>query len=353
MPGVQGLQGRLPGERRHGDVQGRVPLALLRGAAAAARRVCHRASIHWWARLASHRAGLVNCADARAAAVGALASGSAACRTARDVPRFAAETFVDWFAQRRRGAERRRHAQATRVILWPDTFNNHFHPDDRASPRSRCSKRPASACMFRGSRLCCGRPLYDYGLLDLAKRHAAADPRRAARRTSRPARRSSCSSRAALAVFRDELARPVPRRRGRAARSTQQTFLLSEFLAKRRRTIAAAEARAQRASCTATAITRRSSKLDDEEAVLRDMGLDTRCSTPAAAAWPARSASRRPLRRLDEGRRARAAARGARARRRHADRRRRLQLPRADRAGHGAAALHLAEVLAPGNGRVL
>ena len=39
VPVVQGLQVRVPDERRHGDLPGRVPLALLRDAAAAAPRV--------------------------------------------------------------------------------------------------------------------------------------------------------------------------------------------------------------------------------------------------------------------------------------------------------------------------
>ena len=38
---LQGLQERLPGRRRHGDLQGRVPVALLRGPAAAAHRLQH------------------------------------------------------------------------------------------------------------------------------------------------------------------------------------------------------------------------------------------------------------------------------------------------------------------------
>ena len=43
LPRLQGLQGRLPGARRHGDVQGRVPVALLRGAHAPALGVRFRA----------------------------------------------------------------------------------------------------------------------------------------------------------------------------------------------------------------------------------------------------------------------------------------------------------------------
>ena len=53
VPGVQGLQARLPGERGHGHVQGRVPVPLLRGAAAAAPRL--RVRLH--PRLGAGRGG--------------------------------------------------------------------------------------------------------------------------------------------------------------------------------------------------------------------------------------------------------------------------------------------------------
>ncbi len=41
LPGLQGVQARVPGQRRHGDVQGRVPLALLQGPAPPAQRLRH------------------------------------------------------------------------------------------------------------------------------------------------------------------------------------------------------------------------------------------------------------------------------------------------------------------------
>src|SRR5690606_10879586 len=40
----------------------------------------------------------------------------------RDIPRFARRTFRAWFAQR----EPRAHGRP--VVLWPDTFNDHFSP---------------------------------------------------------------------------------------------------------------------------------------------------------------------------------------------------------------------------------
>ena len=70
----------------------------------------------------------------------------------------------------------------------------------RRRRRSRCSRRPASRCSFRRVSLCCGRPLYDYGMLTLARRMLlrvldALRPR------SAPASASSASSRAACRSF--------------------------------------------------------------------------------------------------------------------------------------------------------
>ena len=104
----------------------------------------------------------------------------------------AARRSSAWF-----GGARPRGIRRAEVLLWPDTFNNHFHPGDRAAPPSRCWSTPASTCASRERALCCGRPLYDYGMLDTAQAPAARDPRRRCGRRSAPACRSSASSRAA------------------------------------------------------------------------------------------------------------------------------------------------------------
>ena len=76
------------------------------------------------------------------------------------------------------------------------------------------------------------------------------------------------------------------------------------------------------------------------------MGVDRRCSTPAAAAWPARSASRpETLRRVDQGRRTRAAARRARSRTDASDRRDGFSCREQIAQTTDRQALHLADVL--------
>ena len=57
-----------------------------------------------------------------------------------------------------------------KVILWPDTFTNHFAPDVGVAAVEALEAAGFQVVMPRGP-LCCGRPLYDYGFLDLAERY--------------------------------------------------------------------------------------------------------------------------------------------------------------------------------------
>src|SRR5439155_14599599 len=60
-----------------------------------------------------------------------------------------------------------------RVILWVDTFSNHFHPE---TGRAALDVLRAAGCevVLPAGHLCCGRPLYDFGLLDRAKAYLRA-----------------------------------------------------------------------------------------------------------------------------------------------------------------------------------
>jgi Fe-S oxidoreductase len=95
-----------------------------------------------------------------------------------------------------------------RVVLWPDTFTDRFHPDaglaavevlERAGARVEIPDRWA----------CCGRPLYDYGMLDVARRLLVRtlEVLRPAIREGLPivVLEPSCA-----AVFRDELPSMMP-----------------------------------------------------------------------------------------------------------------------------------------------
>jgi FAD/FMN-containing dehydrogenase/Fe-S oxidoreductase len=118
---------------------------------------------------------------------------------------------------------------APEVFLWADTFNNYFHP-----ATMRAAHQVLTTAGFRVTlstqHLCCGRPLYDFGMLDTAKKYLlkilnALTPQLTAG-TPIVVLEPSCAS-----VFRDELTNLLPND-PRAAKLRDQTLLLSEFLVK-------------------------------------------------------------------------------------------------------------------------
>jgi FAD/FMN-containing dehydrogenase/Fe-S oxidoreductase len=132
-------------------------------------------------------------------------------------------------ARRRRDRRNPLPAEAPSVFLWADTFNNYFHPSTL-----RAAHQVLTTAGFRvavpNHHLCCGRPLYDFGMLDTAKKYLrkvldALAPQLAAG-TPIVVLEPSCAS-----VFRDELTNLFPND-PRAAQLRDQTFLLSEFLVK-------------------------------------------------------------------------------------------------------------------------
>ncbi len=83
---------------------------------------------------------------------------------ARQIPRFARQTFRSWFASRRSAS-----ANASReVMLFPDTFNNFFEPEV-AIAAVELLERAGLRVTIPARDLCCGRPLYDQGMLDRAR----------------------------------------------------------------------------------------------------------------------------------------------------------------------------------------
>jgi FAD/FMN-containing dehydrogenase/Fe-S oxidoreductase len=157
----------------------------------------------WWARAGSRVPRFAN-AVLSGPGTGALARRAGGIAYARSAPRFAPMPFRSRF-------RRRAHAGAVgaeRVVLWPDTFTDRFRPDagmaavdvlERAGARVEIPRRWA----------CCGRPLYDYGMLDLAARllRRTVDVLRPYVRDRVPivVLEPSCA-----AVFRDELPAMLP-----------------------------------------------------------------------------------------------------------------------------------------------
>ncbi len=150
----------------------------------------------------------------------------------RKMPQFATATFQSWARKHKvpgiDGSAPAAHANAKGdIILWADTFNNYFHPDT-----SRAALEVLQSAGFKVMvpqiHLCCGRPLYDFGMLDEAKEYLENVMTVLTSKLRRAFRivvlEPSCAS-----VFRDELRNLFPHDT-RAAKLRSQTFLLSEFL---------------------------------------------------------------------------------------------------------------------------
>ncbi len=227
-------------------------------------------NIDLWARLASNAPGLVNLTT-QLPFLRDIAKLLAGIPQQRTIPAFAPETFKAWFHRShepnsrgggrirpphdakqestewrdlsaspvapssswksgpsgpRQAAEEGR-ALAPAVLLWPDTFNNYFLP-----ATARAAVEVLEAAGYRvtipRANLCCGRPLYDFGMLDRAESLLLniLDALAPEIEAGIPVigLEPSC-----VAVFRDELLNFFPHDH-RAQALSKQTFLLSEFL---------------------------------------------------------------------------------------------------------------------------
>ncbi|MFL6193309.1 MAG: FAD-binding and (Fe-S)-binding domain-containing protein [Thermoanaerobaculia bacterium] len=171
--------------------------------------------IPWWARLASLAPGIAN-----GLARSGWAKRLAGIHPERDVPAFAAETFREGFARRER-------ISRPPVLLWPDTFTNFFQPQI-ARAAVEVLESAGHRVEIPRKTLCCGRPLYDFGMLELARRQLRRilDALRPEIEAGVPmvVLEPSCA-----AVFRDEMLNLFPEDE-RARRLSAQTFTLAEFL---------------------------------------------------------------------------------------------------------------------------
>ncbi len=149
----------------------------------------------------------------------------------RTMPAFARHTFRDQFNElhlrRRNPAQARSVRQGDPVILWADTFSNFFRPETAIAA---VDVLEAAGCRVSlpPERLCCGRPYYDFGMLDAAKAslERILQSLGASIYSGTPVvgLEPSC-----VAVFRDELVNLFPDDE-RAARLAKQTYTLAEYL---------------------------------------------------------------------------------------------------------------------------
>ena len=214
-------------------------------------------NIDLWARLASLAPGLANLAT-QSPGLREIAKLVAGMPRQRSIPAFAPETFKRWFQRRQKDKEFERNGRERNgfedgfegarlsagpqrnpvggalapgvcppVLLWPDTFNNYFRPET-AKAAVEVLEAAGLRVVVPRVHLCCGRPLYDHGMLDRAQSLLLQimDELTPEIKAGIPiiGLEPSC-----IAVFRDELLNLFPQDE-RAQALSRQTFLLSEFL---------------------------------------------------------------------------------------------------------------------------
>jgi Fe-S oxidoreductase len=118
------------------------------------------------------------------------------------------------------------------VILFVDTFNNYFRPRTAISA-TRVLERAGFRVIIPKHPVCCGRPLFDWGMLKSAKalltEILASLQAEIDNGTPMVGLEPACT-----ATFRDELVNLFPESTT-ARRLSQQTFLFSEFVDAHRR----------------------------------------------------------------------------------------------------------------------
>ena len=162
------------------------------------------------------------------------------------------------------------------MLLWPDTFNNYFRPNI-----AKAAVEVLEAAGFRvivpRANLCCGRALYDHGMLDRAQALLLQilDELSPEIEAGIPivGLEPSC-----VAVFRDELVGLFPHDE-RAQVLSRQTFLLSEFLECRAKDFPLAQLD-RKAILHGHCHHKTLMKMTAEEAVLRRLGVDFQSPAP-------------------------------------------------------------------------
>jgi FAD/FMN-containing dehydrogenase/Fe-S oxidoreductase len=240
-------------------------------------------NIDLWARAASHAPGLVNLTTQLPGLRG-LAKLAGGIPAQRRIPAFAPQTFKQWWERReaslrRTGEDTRRSMGSVRqnaVLLWADTFNNHFLP---ATAKAAVEVLEAAGFDVTVPRahLCCGRPLYDVGMLNRAKALLLQimDELLPEIEAATPivVLEPSCA-----AVFRDELKNLFPKDE-RAQALSKQVFLLSEFLEQRAKNFSPPKL-PRRALIHGHCHHKAIMKMTAEEAVLDRMGIKFTAPAP-------------------------------------------------------------------------
>ncbi|MGH2718160.1 MAG: (Fe-S)-binding protein, partial [Actinomycetota bacterium] len=235
--------------------------------------------IDLWAAGGSRAAGAANLIG-KAPLLNRFLNQAAGVAKQRPMPALARVTLRQWFAGRPVV-----NAGGPRVLMWSDTFSNFF---DAAVGIAGVEALEAAGyqVVLPRKRLCCGRPLYDYGFLGLARRYLrrCVDGLRDEIRSGTPVvgLEPSC-----LAVFKDELPGLMPGDED-AARLAASSLHFSEFLATRDHPRPLPQLQGK-ALVWGHCHHRATGGLGAEEQVLRAVGLDVTMAPPGccglAGSW--------------------------------------------------------------------
>lgn len=179
-----------------------------------------------WAPIAARMPKLAN-VFTQTPVLRAIARRLAGVSAERELPAFAPAPFRASFEARSNG---RPHEDRPHVILWVDTFVENFHPDIAHAAVEVLEHAGFRAALPPNSKLCCGRPLYDFGLLDQARSRLQAvldslgPLLESGKAVAVVGLEPGC-----LSVFKDELLRMFPDD-ARAARLASATWMLADFL---------------------------------------------------------------------------------------------------------------------------
>ncbi|MGC2621229.1 MAG: FAD-linked oxidase C-terminal domain-containing protein, partial [Acidobacteriaceae bacterium] len=192
----------------------------------------------------------------------------------RRLPQFASRSFQhEWrTSQSNRAPHTPREAPPPgRLVLWPDTWNNYYHPQSLHAA-TRVLAQAGFTLEVPRQHVCCGRPLYDFGLLKQARQYLLRILNQFAPQIDAGLPfiflEPSCAS-----VFRDELVNFFPHDE-RAKRLQKQTLLLSEFLVRHAPNFQPAQHPGSKIVVQGHCHHKSLMKMTDEIAILRRTGAD-------------------------------------------------------------------------------
>jgi FAD/FMN-containing dehydrogenase/Fe-S oxidoreductase len=188
----------------------------------------------------------------------------------RKLPQFAPRSFQqEWRRSSRERPEGR--LAAPQVLLWPDTWNNYYHPQSLHAA-ARVLASAGFTLEVPRHHVCCGRPLYDFGFLPAARAYLETILRNFAPQIDAGLPfvflEPSCAT-----VFRDELINFFPQE-ARAQRLRDQTLLFSEFLVRHAPEFQPAQHPGRKIVLHGHCHHKSMMKMTDEVTILRRTGAD-------------------------------------------------------------------------------